>query len=86
MMIKFIAICSILLCWKYGTINYSFWEITEIIIKCERQIYQHLPCLSKLLLQLFAPLLLRGAKKVDLIIYGKVVLKRLVLAGSHGWG
>lgn len=36
MMIKFIVIYAISLCWEYGTINYSFWEMTEIIIKYER--------------------------------------------------
>ena len=31
-----------------GTMNLSFWEITEIIIKCGRQICRHLYCLSRL--------------------------------------
>jgi hypothetical protein len=36
-MMKFLAMHAISLCWEYGTMNLSFWEMTEIIIKCGRR-------------------------------------------------
>jgi hypothetical protein len=47
-MMKFLAMRAISLCWEFGTMNLSFWEITEIIIKCGRQICRHLSCPSRL--------------------------------------
>jgi hypothetical protein len=47
-MMKFLAMRAISLCWEYGTMNLSFWEIIEIIIKCGRQICRRLSCLSRL--------------------------------------
>jgi len=47
-MMKFLAMRAISLCWEYGTMNLSFWEMTEIIIKCGRQICLHLSCPSRL--------------------------------------
>jgi hypothetical protein len=48
LMMKFLAMRAISLCWEYGTMNLSFWEMTEIIIKCGRQICLHISCLSRL--------------------------------------
>jgi hypothetical protein len=48
LMMKFLAMHAISLCWEYGTMNLLFWEITKIIIKCGRQICWHLYCLFRL--------------------------------------
>jgi hypothetical protein len=42
LMMKFLAMRAISLCWEYGTMNLSFWETTKIIIKCGRQMCRHL--------------------------------------------
>jgi hypothetical protein len=47
-MMKLLAMRAISLCWEYETMNLLFWEMMEIIIKCERKICQHLSCLSRL--------------------------------------
>jgi hypothetical protein len=47
-MMKFLAMRAISLCWEFGTMNLSFWEMTGIIIKCGRQICRHLSCLYRL--------------------------------------
>jgi hypothetical protein len=48
LMMKFLAMRAISLCWEYGTMNLSFWEMTKIIIKCGRQMCRQLSCLYRL--------------------------------------
>jgi hypothetical protein len=37
LMMKFLAMHAISLCWEYETMNLSFWEIKKIMNKCGRQ-------------------------------------------------